>query len=271
MDVEFSTIDAPASRDYVLAVLIDDHRQQCQFDPVADPDVTLTLESTVADWREACDLVGWRPLGRAMNAWWRVDLSDDQWRGVLEPAESKSLNGVCELIAANAVAPTIRPATFFGRPCRRAAAFLTVRSLLRDAGADVAEVRPTTLLHEYTRNHLQTFLGPISRLAPGALPDVKIETPEYDAATRMLIFSWLFGVAGFGAAGFAAITGFLATPAKFLAVFAIGLFVVSWLLTNLAAKQKPASVQFGELQTFADLAALFAACAAGEEGSAGPS
>lgn len=65
MDAHFPTIGEPATPDHVLAVLRDEHRQECQFDPEVDPQALLSFESTVAEWREACDLLGWRQFAFA--------------------------------------------------------------------------------------------------------------------------------------------------------------------------------------------------------------
>jgi hypothetical protein len=53
--------------DEVLAILVDQHRLQSQVDPEAEPDALLTFDSSIADWRSACDLLGWRGLGQALT------------------------------------------------------------------------------------------------------------------------------------------------------------------------------------------------------------
>jgi hypothetical protein len=55
---------------YVLDVIRDQHRQQCGYDPMADSDAELTFETTIAEWRDACDLLDWRRLGRALDREW---------------------------------------------------------------------------------------------------------------------------------------------------------------------------------------------------------
>ena len=51
----------PFSPELVLEVIKDSYFQQCQYDPEAEPDIDLTFESTVDDWRNACDLVKNKP------------------------------------------------------------------------------------------------------------------------------------------------------------------------------------------------------------------
>jgi hypothetical protein len=258
MDVVYPTIDEPASPEYVLAVLRDMHRQQCQYDPEADPDAVLTAESTVAEWRAACDLLGWRELGRAHNQVWGIACSDAEWREVLEPASRRQLGGVCHLIAERTIRPRIRPARLLGSTCAPAGAFLTIRSLLHAAGAPAGEIAPSTPLAAYARRYAEVFLGPVSRLAPGALPPVRIRTPVYDGAVWGLLAALICLLVG-GCSGLHA-----------LIIVGVGLFAGSYGLTWYSARcLLPAGVEFGALRTFRDLAVVVAGgCPDAEPGAA---
>ncbi len=44
MDAHYPTVEKPASPEYVLAVIRDNHRQQSEFDPEADGEAKLTFE-----------------------------------------------------------------------------------------------------------------------------------------------------------------------------------------------------------------------------------
>jgi len=247
MDVRYPTIDEPATPEYVLAVLRDMHRQQCQHDPEAGPGAVLSCDTTVAEWRDACDLLEWRQLGRAYNQVWGIACSDDEWRAVLDPARQRRLADVCQLIAARAARPVIRPSRLLGSTCAPAGAFLTIRSLLHEAGAPAGEIAPSTPLTPYTRRFAEVFLGPVSRLAPGALPPVRIRTPVYDAAIWgipvALVCLWIGACGGM----------------HLLTVFGVVLVASVYALTWYAARcLLPASVQFGELRTFRDLAIVVA-------------
>ena len=101
------------------------------------------------------------------------------------------MRDVCELIAKDSMRPAIEPLTILGKPCLPAGAFLAIRSLLHDAGADTDSIRPSTPLGDYTRHHLDVFLGPISRLAPNALPPVRMSTPWYDLSAGGILIGLL--------------------------------------------------------------------------------
>jgi hypothetical protein len=260
LDVDYPTSDEAATPEYVMAVLSDIHRQQCQFDPEAERDASLGFDSTVEEWREACDLVDWRRLGRAHNQFWGIHCLDDQWRAALEPAREKRLRGVCELIAGSARRSRIRPARLLGRACCAAGAFLTVRSMLKRAGANAEKITPSTPLASYTREQLDLFLGPISRLAPGALPPVRVHTPVYDSA----MWGMLAGLGSFALAGLVCCAGGRMSG-LILALLGFLLWLVCYPLTWISARMLPKNVEFGDLRTFRDLAIVLAE-AVGVEG-----
>ncbi len=91
------------------------------------------------------------------------------------------------------------------------------------------------------------FLGPVSRLAPGALPPVRIRTPVYDAAIWGILVALVCLLVG-------ACSGM-----HLLAAFGVVLVPSVYAFTWYAARcLLPASVEFGELRTFRDLAIVVA-------------
>ncbi len=247
MKIPYPTIDEPATPEYVLAVLRDEHRQDCQYDPVADADRTLSPETTIDIWLEPCDLIAWRQLGHALNDWWDIACTDAEWRAVLVPTGTKQLSGVCRLIAKNVTRPGIRSARLFGSTCARAGAFLTIRSLLHEAGASGEGIAPSTPLAPYARRYSNVFLGPISRLAPGSLPLVRIRRPVQDVAGWGSLAGFLCLLIG-GFSGWSPLS--IAAGLLLASSLALGWFATSFLL--------PSSVEFGEIRTFRDLAVVVA-------------
>ena len=156
----------PASPDYVLEVLRESHRHQCSFDPEADPTVELSFGSSVAEWRDACDLLGTKKLAEALSDIWGLAIPPSEWQAVLEPAKLRTLRDVCGLIASQAQQTRMLNAGHFGSSCRSVGAFLAIRSLLLRAGADPSGIRPLLPIAELARRFPQVFLGPIARLAP---------------------------------------------------------------------------------------------------------
>jgi hypothetical protein len=239
----------PATPRYILDVMRDSHRQQCQIDTETEPESELTFETTVSDWCDTCDLLDWRQLGRALDRAWRLGRPDAAWQSVLEPATDRKLRDVCEFIASGAVRHSIEPLSILGSTCFPAGAFLAIRWLLREEGADVESVTPSTPLDDYARRYLGVFLGPISRLAPNALPPVRVDTPWHDLS-----------YAGFLLGSLTAIVGSFASPVATVAgaVLVLAALIWSWFAARCLA---PSKVDFGSLRTFRDLARVLAEAA----------
>lgn len=233
----------------ILAVLRDQHRHQCEYDPEADPDIELSFDASIQDWRYACDLIEWRPLATALNEQWSIDVPFATWKRVLSPPRNRRLQDVCELIAEHATIETVVAPIVLGRVCAPAGIFFAVRELLERDGADVRDFRPSSLLPDYAVDHFRTIEGPVSHLAPGLLPEIKIDHPEYDRASCALIICFLALSASLALVSWAP---FLWIP------FLLG-SGMCWIWTWHAARHaKPASVTFGDLKTIRDVCVTLA-------------
>jgi len=232
-----------ATPEYVLSVIRDMHRQVGAIDPDIDTSEDLSFDTTVAEWRDACDLVGWKSLAEAYNQFWIINCSQEQWKAVLLPDNERRLRDVCQLVARHATRQMIRPVSLLGCTCCKAGAFLTVRSILSEAGANASEIAPSTLLAPYTRRYFEQFLGPISKLAPGALPPVRYRKPIYGAAVLGILLGMLWLVIGI----YSELLLFTIIGALLLVFCYVMTWVASYILL-------PSTVTFGELRTFRDLA-----------------
>jgi hypothetical protein len=241
MNTDYPIQEVPATPEYILAVIKDNHRQQCQVDPEAEKDIVLTFNSTIAEWREACDLLGWRKVAKAMNDWFKTDFSDAQWKAVLEPAEQKKLRGVCELLAMKARRLEIKP---FGNRCVNAGIFLTIRSLLNRAGAR-EQIKPSTQIAPFCRNYAEEFFDGIAKLEPGALPLVKIQTPFYNYS----VGAFLLGLVICGIGSFLS---------PYIVIFGVCFAAFAYAAIYIAAKSRPTKVEFGSIETFRDLTLIIA-------------
>ena len=106
---------------------------------------------------------------------------------------------------------------------------------------------PSTPLAPFTRRFGAVFLGPISRLAPGTLPPVRIRTPVHDADIWGIVVAAACLLVG------------PCSGIHLLTVFGVVLFGLVYALSECASRcLLPASVEFGELQTFRDLAIVVA-------------
>ncbi len=237
--------------DTVLSILRNDHALRCHYDPEADPDMTLTSDSVVEDWRWACDLVKWKPLGRAMNEIYHLNYSDDEWFKALEPSDEKTLKDVCELMAKTAMRPSIKPLKIAGVNSIEAGVFIALRTALKDKGINIDKLRPSTPINPDSFDILYAFC----LIAPEKLPEIDYESHPFWGKVFTTFFcliplSLLLSIpcAIFDTFFDTFMVPYLLLPAAFGAI-------MSFLLSKLT----PYKIYTGELKTVGDLCRVVAA------------
>ncbi|HEX4412773.1 MAG TPA: hypothetical protein VH107_04035 [Lacipirellulaceae bacterium] len=243
---DFDLRERPITAEHVLRVCQEWHDQEVA-DGETELEDPLTFQSKIAEWRDADEVGTWRNLARAMNGYWSISVPKAEWKAVLCPAGKRTLGGVCELIARHAKVAEIPDVTILGRRCREAGAFLAVRKILTDAGANSEEITPSTSLDRYAKRYGRVFNGPIRKLAPGMLPAVRVDHPIYNFTNYGIGITFLF-------VGFSFLVG-----DPWLKAIAISLLVVFWFGSYLATLLPPRRVAIGDLRTFRDLANALAA------------
>ncbi|WP_417397375.1 hypothetical protein [Gimesia chilikensis] len=238
----------PATPEYVLEVLLEQARQEWSKSLTVseEEELPVTLDSPLDTLFEACQLYDSALISIFTKNW--LGLSESDWTQVVAGPQMHTVRDFCERIAARMTMPVISMETFIGRTCRPASAFLAIRSLLQEAGVDVAEIAPSTSLSKVTRRHLDLFLGPIAKLAPGSLPTVQVRRPVWDTnwiGTAAILFYLLLCPLSVG----------YGTAAYLVSLFVLACLVIAAYGTK---ERDPVRVRFGNLRTFRDLSELIA-------------
>jgi hypothetical protein len=138
-----------------------------------------------------------------------------------------------------------------GASCKPAGAFLAIRSMLQHEDVDVADVRPSTPLHEYTCRHFGSFIQIAARLTPGSMPDVRINDPVNDLTALASFVGWLMVLAGMAVGAL--------TSWHLLTIAGTPVAIPALLMMQVMSNFPPRRVSFGNLATFGDLARVMAA------------
>lgn len=176
-------------------------------------------------------------------------LTEGWWKAVVEFG---TVDGLCEALARCVEVPAVEPVAVAGRACHSAGAFLLVRRLLADAGADVSGLRPSTPLMPYVWLWPDVFRWQLPRVAPGRVPEVRFLNRRLTRRVLGVVLGlcgMLFGL--WLARAFPWAGGLL------VAVF-LKVIVFDLLLTPMAVRRRNWSVQFGGLYDFRDLASTLA-------------
>ena len=158
----------------ILEIFKEQHRLCSPLDCEADPTAEITGDMTIREWRWANDLLGWKKLSEFLNQEFRVQITSDEWHKTLEPAKTRKLIEVCRLLSKYAIKDIYVPKTLFGKPCLKAAVFLTIKQNLKNKGVDVSELRPSSRFSDYLDRYFSPVLEEIT--LTGTKPIDNIET-----------------------------------------------------------------------------------------------
>ena len=144
----------------ILEIFKEQHRLCSPLDPEADLWAEISSEMKIRDWRWANDLLGWKELSKFLNQEFRIDIPEKTWYDTLEPAKSKRLIDVCELISQNATKEYFQEKRLFGKPCLKASVFLTIKRNLEKKGVNVSDLRPSSNLTQYMDKNFSLAINP---------------------------------------------------------------------------------------------------------------
>ena len=158
----------------ILTILIDHQRLQREAGCLTDD--LLDGSSTVSRWilsREMCFV---DDAANHLNELFNLRLTYVQWREALTPRSRRTLRELSDFIASQRLTiPRIEPVTIMGSTSLAAGVFLVIRKVLRDAGADVSDLRPSSPLKPYLMSHARPLVEAMSKIAPGRLPPLEID------------------------------------------------------------------------------------------------
>lgn len=151
----------------VLNIFIEQHRLCSPLDPKADPFMELSFASTIDDWREANDLLSWRPLSEFLNKEFQITVALEEWETVLTPSSIRTLEDVCNLIVKHSLHKDIHPIKLLGQECLSSAVFRTLVKYLAQRHVDVSEITPSTPLSPYFEKYFSEMVEQTTIISNG--------------------------------------------------------------------------------------------------------
>ena len=153
--------------DDILKIFVEQHRLCSPLDPEADPYEELTMNSTIDEWRNANDLLPWRPLSRFLNDEFKLSLTEEEWECVLTPSHERTLYDVCSFISDRLSTSNIVPLKLFGQECLSAAIFSTLKKHLQRRNVDVSELKPSSSVIPYLEKYFSAMIEQTTILSKG--------------------------------------------------------------------------------------------------------
>lgn len=221
------------------------HAAMCECGE-ASPDIELTFETTIAEWRLELGLVSCSRLGAAIADWFGFDYVAADWKRLLYPEKHRKLRGVCRYVAARATVPVFEAAQVLAASDKKAGIFITLRELLKSHGADVTDLRPSSPLVDFASRGFPEIHSLLVRCSPCAFELIRA-TYRSEFLLMLGAIVLLMGCVTFGVLGFNANSRFL-----LLALVSLGLYVLLWRLSE-RLQRRPIRVDFQAITTFRQL------------------
>jgi hypothetical protein len=133
----------------LLEIFKEQHRLCSPLDPIADETFALTRQTKIYEWQEAQDLLPWKEFAEFLNQEFSLNVPIKEWKGILNPDDKKTLGDVCDFLSTKAKKEIIKPIKRLGAECLTAAIFLTLKRNLKNKGADVTGLKPSTRIEQF--------------------------------------------------------------------------------------------------------------------------
>ena len=151
----------------ILNIFIEQHRLCSPLDPEADPYEELTMNTTIDEWRNANDLLPWRPLSRYLNQEFNLVATEEEWHIILTPSHERTLHDVCNFICRKLTSSVVLPMKLFGQECLTAAVFVTLKKHLQRREVDVTNLKPSSSVTPYLEKFFSPMLEQTTILSKG--------------------------------------------------------------------------------------------------------
>jgi hypothetical protein len=178
----------PITSEEVFFIFKEEHRICSHFDPEADPEAILTMDSSIEDWRYSMDLLKWEKLSQYLNKEFEIKPDKEDWMNAFCPANEKTIRNVCELISQHAKLEVVKPIKLFGKDCLSASLFRSIEKNLSNRGVDTSNLKPSSKIEPFLKSNFGEFVEQINKNFTGVIPEIKMGRTKLDKANG---YSWL--------------------------------------------------------------------------------
>jgi hypothetical protein len=231
----------PMTPDDVFAVIVDLTRQVCGADD--DELARLSLDMRIADWLIPFEFLNDMEVAAAFKVMAAEPIGDYEWKRLLSLDDYRTLGCLCRELAPRLRKPLIQPVAVMGDTSPAAGAFLVVRRILRDAGVNVSDLRPSSPIGKYLKANFRLLMTQLSLIASGRLPRAKVVAPAHLSCALGILASLITIMIG--------MTGVLPLRVMLGSVLLlVGFFIAFCLLIRYV---KPRDIRIGAARTFREL------------------
>lgn len=179
----------------IFQMLIDSYNFQAVFDPEVDKEIDVSCNTSIEEWISICDLV--RPEKLAKFYYHSFELKSDysKLEYILLNGDKYNLGDLCQYIADSAIKREINPIVLFGKKCKSAAIFKTLKLELNKRGINTDNLKPSSEILPFFLKYGGVLVDVVSRIAPGSLTNFEYEENRpTSVGTSLIILTLLLMV-----------------------------------------------------------------------------
>ncbi len=228
------------SKDDILKMLISQYHFQTEFDPVVIKGMEPNYESTIFEWREACDLISPAELAKVYRETFKIKQPISELESILIDEDKNTLSEFCDYISQYAERQNIEPIKLLGQNCQTASIFRTLKQNLSEKGADTTDLRPSTKINDFFLKSDGILFDEVNRIAPGTMSEFEYKANKIETiGTKALFFSIVFAI------GFWSIWFF-----HWLLLLPIAIGIIIY---QIGTKKEPEKLNIGGFDNFREL------------------
>lgn len=180
------------SKEEIFQILIDFYNFQVAFDPEVDKEIDFYFNTSINEWISICDLVEPKKLAKYYFELFELKTDYFEFETIFLKGKSKNLGDLCEYLAIHSIKKEINPIILFGKSCKSAAIFKTLKSELLKKGINTNNLKPDTELLPFFRKYGGVLLGIVNKISPGSLTNFEYEENKQTSFGISLILITVF-------------------------------------------------------------------------------
>lgn len=150
-------------------IIIEKHRLLSSFDVGADPYAVINENTSIAEWRSACDLLPWFQLYPILNKDFNIskNVSKEEWMKVLEPSKSKKIIDLCGFISKKSDVTIVKSVNLFGIESIQAGFYNCFINRLNNRSVFTNSIKPSSKISDYLDAYLNEIVSEVLYFSKG--------------------------------------------------------------------------------------------------------
>jgi hypothetical protein len=176
------------SKNDILQMLISQYQFAIEFDPVVNKGMDFNYESSIFDWRDACDLIEPKKLAKVYHQSFKLNRPISELENILTDENNRTVSDFCEYIAKHAERQKIEPISLLGQNCQTASIFRTLKQNLSNNGADTRDIKPSSEINLFFMKYGGLLVDEVNKIAPGTMSEFDFKQNWISRIGRNLLF-----------------------------------------------------------------------------------